>query len=128
MKVFSRKKFIEVEGIDEYNVHKFWVNLCNNREVIDGKIVINEKLYYISDIWCIDKSYKPLSIKFNKCYEITVLTDREKYHLKNMPAQKFVELVLNAIDNKSFDAISQLYNFVMKNFLITDFILKSEIK
>ena len=45
-----------------------------------------------------------------------------------MPAQKFVELVLNAIDNKSFDAISQLYNFVMKNFLITDFILKSEIK
>lgn len=53
---------------------------------------------------------------------------REKYHLKNMPAQKFVELVLNAIDNKSFDAISQLYNFVMENFLITDFILKSEIK
>ena len=45
-----------------------------------------------------------------------------------MPTQKVVELVLNAIDNKSFDAISQLYNFVMENFLITDFILKSEIK
>ena len=62
------------------------------------------------------------------CLLTILLRLREKYHLKNMPAQKFVELVLNAIDNKSFDAISQLYNFVMKNFLITDFILKSEIK
>lgn len=53
---------------------------------------------------------------------------REKYHLKNMPTQKFVELVLNAIDNKSLDAISKLYDFVMENFQITDFILKSEVK
>ena len=53
---------------------------------------------------------------------------REKYHLKNMPTQKFVELVLNAIDNKSFDAISKLYDFVMENFQITDFVLKSEVK
>lgn len=69
------------------------------------------------------------TVPFTKIEKIYRNKDyREKYHLKNMPAQKFVELVLNAIDNKSFDAISQLYNFVMKNFLITDFILKSEIK
>ena len=81
MKVFSRKKFIEVEGIEDYYKNKFWVDLCNNKEVINERINFDGMLYFISDIWCIDKPYKPLSIKFNKCYEITVLTDREKYHL-----------------------------------------------
>lgn len=86
MKIFSRKKFIEVEGIDDYNIHKFWVDLCNNREVIDGRIEIDRELYFISDYWCIDKSNKPLSIKFNKLYIITVLFDetkenKETYHL-----------------------------------------------
>lgn len=81
MKIFSRKRYIEVEGIDDYNIHKFWVDLCNNREVIDGRIEIDRNLYFISDIWCIDKSNKPLSIKFNKLYEISVLFDSEKYYL-----------------------------------------------
>ena len=62
-------------GIDDYNKHKFWVDLCDNREVINGKIKFNGMIYFISDIWCIDKSNKPLSIKFNKLYIITVLFD-----------------------------------------------------
>lgn len=52
---------------------------------------------------------------------------RKKYHIKNMPTKKFVDLVLDAIDNKSFDNINELYNFVMGEFKITDFILKTEI-
>lgn len=52
---------------------------------------------------------------------------REKYHLKNMPNQNFIELVLNAIDNKSFKAINKLYDFVMEDFQITNFRLKSKV-
>lgn len=86
MKIFSRKKYIEVEGFDDYYTHKVWVDLCNDKEVINGIIKIGNKLFAISDMWCIDKPNKkfynkPLSIKFNKCYEITVLIDSEKYRL-----------------------------------------------
>lgn len=86
MKIFSRKKYIEVEGFDDYYTHKAWVDLCNDKEVINGIIKIGNKLFAISDIWCIDKPNrkfynKPLSIKFNKLYKITVLFDDEQYHL-----------------------------------------------
>ena len=53
---------------------------------------------------------------------------REKYHLKNMPNQEFINLVLDIIDNKSFEAINKLYWYVMEDFKITDFVLKSEVK
>ena len=45
-----------------------------------------------------------------------------------MPSQKFINLILNVIDNKTFDSICELYDFVMESFQITDFVLRSEIK
>ncbi len=53
---------------------------------------------------------------------------REKYHLKNMPTQDFINLVLDIIDNKSFETINKLYEYVMEDFKITKFVLKSEVK
>ena len=52
---------------------------------------------------------------------------REKYHLKNMPPQNFVDLVLNVFDKKSYDSLKTLYEYVMGNFKISEFILKTEI-
>ncbi len=52
---------------------------------------------------------------------------RENYHLKNMPSQEFVNLVLNVFDNKTYDNIKELYDYVLGDFQITDFILRTEL-
>lgn len=50
---------------------------------------------------------------------------REKYHLKNMPPQEFIDLVLDVFDNKSYDSLRALYNYVIENFKITNFVLRT---
>lgn len=52
---------------------------------------------------------------------------REKYHLKNMPPQEFIDLVLAVFDNKSYDSLKELYDYVIGDFKITDFILKTDL-
>ena len=104
MKIFSRKKYVEVEGIDDYYEHKFWVDLCNNREVIRGVVKVEGNGYIVSDCWCIDKPTikfynKPLSIKFNKVYKIIVLFDDEQYHLLESGASFMVDLEIKMSKN-----------------------------
>ena len=53
---------------------------------------------------------------------------REKYHLKNMPPQEFIDRVLNVFDNKSYDSLKILYDYVLGDFKITDFVLRTELK
>ena len=52
---------------------------------------------------------------------------RENYHLKNMPPQEFLDLVLNAIDNITYDSLKSLYDYVIGDFKITDFVLRTEL-
>lgn len=48
-KIFSKKKFIEVEGEEAYlGASHDWVDKCDNEEVINGHI----GLYIIQDEWC----------------------------------------------------------------------------
>lgn len=114
--------------------------MCNNyacwdlMDEINDKIDNNEKydlLYYMLLKELISNFYyknKIATIPFTKIEKIYKDIDyREKYHLKNMPPQEFIELVLNAIDNKSYDSIKKLYEYVIGNFKITDFILKTEL-
>ena len=56
-----------------------------------------------------------------------ILRDNEyakKYKLKNNPSDEFKEIVLRCIDTLAIDAIDKLYNYVMKDWNITDFILE----
>lgn len=51
MKVFSKDKFIEVEGYEKYLKCKDWVDECNNQRVVSGEIN-----GYLSDkAWEIEK-------------------------------------------------------------------------
>ena len=52
---------------------------------------------------------------------------RKKYHLKNIPYQIFIDLVLNVFKNKSYDCLKDLYDYVMEDFKITYFVLKTEL-
>jgi len=48
-------------------------------------------------------------------------------HLKNMPSNEFIELILNVFDNKSYESLEKLYDYVMGDFKITDFVLRTEL-
>lgn len=52
---------------------------------------------------------------------------RKKYHLKNIPPQEFVDLVLEVFDKKTYDSIKKLYDYVIGDFKISDFVLKTEL-
>lgn len=62
MKVFSKEKFIEKEGMAVYAFscgHSDWVNKCNGKQVEEhgGElfcIVNKHEAYYIHDWWCIE--------------------------------------------------------------------------
>ena len=115
--------------------------LCNNyacwdlMDEIKDRIDNNESyefLYYqllkelISNYYYKNKiSTVPFS-KIEKLYKNEAY--RENYHLKNMPPQEFIDLVINTIDNKSFKNIENLYQYVIGDFKITDFILHTELK
>ncbi len=44
-----------------------------------------------------------------------------------MPSQEFVNKVLSVFDNKSYDSLKELYEYVIGDFKITDFVLKTEL-
>lgn len=50
----------------------------------------------------------------------------QKYNLKNEPNSEFKELVLNCIDSISMDQITKLYNYVIGDWDITDFVLEND--
>ncbi|MBE6159587.1 MAG: hypothetical protein E7157_00880 [Lactobacillales bacterium] len=52
---------------------------------------------------------------------------REQYHLKNFPNEEFVNLVINCFDNKDYLSIEKLYEYVIKDFKISDFLLRTEL-
>lgn len=60
MKVFSKKKFFEVEGRSDYDFLRsigvpksfMWMNRCDGKEPVDGMI----EGYEIADEWCIEKA------------------------------------------------------------------------
>jgi len=39
----------------------------------------------------------------------------------------FYDLVLDVFDNKSYDSLKELYEYVIGDFKITDFVLKTEL-
>lgn len=52
---------------------------------------------------------------------------REQYHLKNFVNEDFQTMVLNCFDNKDYDSIKELYDYVIEDFQITDFLLRTEL-
>ena len=52
---------------------------------------------------------------------------RERYHLKNFVNDEFRSLVLDCFDNKNYDSIKKLYDYVIEDFKISDFVLKTEL-
>lgn len=56
MKVFSKEKFIEKWGYDEYLNCKGWVDLCDGKEVQDGYC----RGFIIADEWCIESEEKKM--------------------------------------------------------------------
>lgn len=50
MKVFSKEKFIKVEGYKDYLAHRKWVNECDGKPVRGGMC----GKYCADDAWCID--------------------------------------------------------------------------
>ena len=44
-----------------------------------------------------------------------------------MPPQEFIDLVLGVFDNKKYDSLKSLYEYVIEDFKITDFILRTEL-
>ncbi|NMA51290.1 MAG: hypothetical protein GX951_05560 [Mollicutes bacterium] len=52
---------------------------------------------------------------------------RDKYHLKNYPDDEFVSLVLICFENETYVNIKKLYNYVIQDFKITDFELKTKV-
>lgn len=50
----------------------------------------------------------------------------KKYNLKNEPSDEFKTMVLNCIDTISIEAIDSLYNYVIKEWDITDFVIEND--
>ena len=68
------------------------------------------------------------TIPFTKIEKIYRNKDyKEKYHLKNMPPKQFIDKVLKVFDNKSYETLKDLYDYVIDDFKITDFVLKTEL-
>ena len=66
MKVFSKEKYIEVEGREHYESGKIfgrsWVDVCDGKEVEkteDENICkVKDACYIVRDIWCVEKEDK----------------------------------------------------------------------
>ena len=44
-----------------------------------------------------------------------------------MPPQEFIDLVLGVFDNKSYESLNLLYDYVIGDFKITDFVLRTDL-
>ena len=115
--------------------------MCNNYACWDLMDEINDKmdnneeynfLYWMLFKELISNYYyknKISTVPFTKLEKIYRNMDyREKYHLKNMPPQEFIDLVISVFDNKSYDSLKKLYEYVMGDFKITDFVLRTELQ
>lgn len=116
------------------------IMMCNNyacwdlMDEINDKIDNNEEydlLMYMLLKELISNYYyknKIATIPFTKIEKIYRNKEyREKYHLKNMPPQIFIDMVLDVLDNKTYESLNKLYNFVLQDFKITDFVLRTEL-
>lgn len=52
---------------------------------------------------------------------------REQYHLKNFVNEKIQKMVLDCFDKKDYKSIKILYDYVIEDFEITDFLLRTEL-
>ena len=94
---------------------------------IKSKKYLKEKLQKGLDDIKANKVYS-LDEFFTKIEKIYRNKDyRKKYHLKNMPSNEFIDMVLNVFDNKSYESLEKLYDYVMGDFKITDFVLRTEL-
>lgn len=114
--------------------------LINNYACWDLMDEINEKIdnneEYDFLFWMLFKELisnyyyknKISTVPFTKIEKIYRNKDyKEKYHLKNMPPQQFIDKVLNVFDNKSYETLKVLYDYVIDDFKITDFVLRTEL-
>lgn len=131
------KRYYEVE-FDEPDKDTV---MCNNYvcwdllDEINDRIDNNEEydlLYWMLLKELISNYYyknKISTIPFTKLEKIYRNKEyRERYHLKNMPSQGLIDRVLNVFDNKSYDSLKILYDYVIEDFSITDFVLRTDIK
>lgn len=96
MKVFSAKKFIDVEGYDKYLRHKIWVDACDLEPVEAGNFIrdvdvnysFNINLHIFND-WCVEIDYNPLS--FN--HVATEIHQNAVAHGWYAPAPSFPETI-----------------------------------
>ena len=130
------KKYYELD-FDDPDVNTM---MCNNYSCWDLMDEINDKidnndnyelLYWMLLKELISNYYyknKISTVPFTKIEKIyRDIEYREKYHLKNIPPQEFIDIVLNVFDNKSYDSIKTLYDYVLGDFKITDFVLKTKV-
>ena len=124
----------------EFNEPNSDTVMCNNYTCWDLMDEINDKignkeewmvLYFLLVKELISNYYykeKLATVPFTKIEKIYRNREyRERYHLKNMPPQEFIDLVLCVIDNKCYDDLKILYDYVMGDFKIDDFVLRTEL-
>lgn len=66
MKFFSKKKYIEAEGMNSYLNNHGWIDFCDGRKVFDQKVA--GTLYMVIDRWCDEVEDAPK-------YEIVIRSD-----------------------------------------------------
>lgn len=67
MKVFSKVKYIEMEGIRKYNTYCCWVDRCDGHAVVNGKCL---GCFDVIDEWC-EEVYNPVEESgriLNECF------------------------------------------------------------
>lgn len=119
MKVFSKKKFIEVEGEQEYERCKVWVDKIDGKEVI--KHVID--CYIVYDVWCVntneeDYQFSETTVKMDKeninhiaeeltdCY-VMLEQFRRYYEISN---EEIVKIMKEKIDRQLTRIESEMKN------------------
>lgn len=66
MKFFSKKKYIEAEGMNSYLNNRGWIDFCDGKKVFDQKVA--GTLYMVIDRWCCEVEDDPK-------YEIVIRSD-----------------------------------------------------
>lgn len=81
MKIFSKVKYIEDNGIQNYNICKSWVDLCDGKEVVDGICMpgqpYHNSKYYICDEWCIKVPDTQLKAKTKERHKYQIIIESD---------------------------------------------------
>lgn len=110
------------------NNYSCWDLMDELKSKIKSKENINMNYYMLLQELIKNYYYrnKIAIIPFTKIEKIYRSTDyRKKYGIKNMPSNTFVNLVIKCFDKISIEYITELYNFVIEDFKITDFKLRT---